>query len=182
MATNFPTSVDNFTNPTANDSLNAPSHSVQHANANDAIEAIETVLVPAVNAWTTFTPTFNNLTIGNGVLNAAYSVLGKTVYVRIGFTWGSTTSATAGQTQIVLPITAKNLGTGYPVTMATMEDVGTNLHFTQAIVYTPSNFLYFQALNTASSTLLSGASVANTVPFTWTTNDNFQIYFSYEAA
>jgi hypothetical protein len=42
MPTNFPTSVDNFTNPTANDSLNLPSHSTQHANANDAIEAIET--------------------------------------------------------------------------------------------------------------------------------------------
>jgi hypothetical protein len=45
MATNFPTSVDNFTNPTANDSLNLPSHSTQHANANDAIEAVETWLV-----------------------------------------------------------------------------------------------------------------------------------------
>lgn len=47
MPTNFPTSVDNFTNPTANDSLNLPSHSTQHANANDAIEAIETSLLPA---------------------------------------------------------------------------------------------------------------------------------------
>ena len=44
MPTNFPTSVDNFTNPTANDSLNIPSHSLQHANANDAIEAIEAKL------------------------------------------------------------------------------------------------------------------------------------------
>lgn len=34
--------MDNFTNPTANDSLNLPSHSTQHTNANDAIEAIET--------------------------------------------------------------------------------------------------------------------------------------------
>jgi hypothetical protein len=45
MATNFPTSVDNFTNPTANDSLNLPSHSTQHANANDAIEAVEDYLL-----------------------------------------------------------------------------------------------------------------------------------------
>jgi hypothetical protein len=45
MPTNFPTSVDNFTNPTANDSLNLPSHSTQHANANDAIEAIEDYLL-----------------------------------------------------------------------------------------------------------------------------------------
>jgi len=45
MPTNFPTSVDNFTNPTANDSLNIPSHSLQHANANDAIEAVEAYLL-----------------------------------------------------------------------------------------------------------------------------------------
>jgi hypothetical protein len=45
MATNFPGSVDNFSNPNATDSLNAPSHSSQHADANDAIEAIETYVL-----------------------------------------------------------------------------------------------------------------------------------------
>jgi hypothetical protein len=47
MATNFPASVDSLTNPVSNDSLNSPSHSAQHTNANDAIEAIETSLLPA---------------------------------------------------------------------------------------------------------------------------------------
>jgi len=41
MATNFPTSLDSLTNPTSSDALNNPSHSAQHANANDAIEALE---------------------------------------------------------------------------------------------------------------------------------------------
>lgn len=41
MSTNFPTSLDALTNPAAGDPLNAPSHSEQHANANDAIEALE---------------------------------------------------------------------------------------------------------------------------------------------
>lgn len=41
MATNFPTSLDVLTNPLATDPLNAPSHSGQHSNANDAVEAIE---------------------------------------------------------------------------------------------------------------------------------------------
>ena len=41
MATNFPTSLDSLTNPTSGDSLNSPSHSAQHANANDAIEALQ---------------------------------------------------------------------------------------------------------------------------------------------
>ena len=41
MTTLFPTALDTFTNPTATDKLNSPSHSAQHANANDAIEAIQ---------------------------------------------------------------------------------------------------------------------------------------------
>jgi hypothetical protein len=41
MATNFPTSLDSFTNPTAVDTLDSPPHDTQHANANDAIEALE---------------------------------------------------------------------------------------------------------------------------------------------
>jgi hypothetical protein len=45
MPTNFPTSVDVLVNPTPTDSLNAPAHSTQHANANDAIEAIEGYLL-----------------------------------------------------------------------------------------------------------------------------------------
>lgn len=45
MPTNFPTSVDNFANPTPTDSLNAPAHSGQHTNANDAIEAVEAYLL-----------------------------------------------------------------------------------------------------------------------------------------
>lgn len=41
MATNFPTSLDTLTNPTSSDSLNSPSHSAQHANVNDAVEALQ---------------------------------------------------------------------------------------------------------------------------------------------
>ena len=41
MATNFPTSLDAFTNPTAVDTLDSPPHDVQHADANDAIEALQ---------------------------------------------------------------------------------------------------------------------------------------------
>jgi hypothetical protein len=41
MATNFPTSLDSLTNPISTDKLNNPSHSAQHANSNDAIEALQ---------------------------------------------------------------------------------------------------------------------------------------------
>jgi hypothetical protein len=46
MATNYPNSLDVLINPTENDYLNSVvvPHAQQHANANDAIEALQTVL------------------------------------------------------------------------------------------------------------------------------------------
>jgi hypothetical protein len=41
MATGFPTSIDTLTNPTSTDALTSPSHADQHADANDAIEALQ---------------------------------------------------------------------------------------------------------------------------------------------
>ncbi len=41
MAIAYPASIDNFTNPTSSSPQNSPSHSQQHADANDAIEALE---------------------------------------------------------------------------------------------------------------------------------------------
>ena len=65
MPTNFPTSVDAFTNPISNDSLNSPSHSLQHANANDAIEAVEDYLLNgAGKSGLVFIKT---VTVGSGV-------------------------------------------------------------------------------------------------------------------
>jgi hypothetical protein len=42
MSTVFPTNLDSFTNPTATNPLNNPSHSSEHANTNDSIAALET--------------------------------------------------------------------------------------------------------------------------------------------
>ena len=43
MSTNFPSSLDNFTNPASTDLMNSVTvpHNEQHANANDAIEALQ---------------------------------------------------------------------------------------------------------------------------------------------
>jgi hypothetical protein len=41
MATSFPSGLDSFTNPTAVDTLDSPPHDTQHADANDAIEALQ---------------------------------------------------------------------------------------------------------------------------------------------
>lgn len=76
MPTNFPTSVDVLTNPVSNDSLNSPSHSAQHANANDAIEAIETYLLNGGQGLThinTTTWTLQSAVILDNVFTSAYT-------------------------------------------------------------------------------------------------------------
>jgi len=41
VAISFPTSLDNFTNPSSGNTLDSPSHSLQHSDINDAVEALE---------------------------------------------------------------------------------------------------------------------------------------------
>jgi hypothetical protein len=41
VETGFPTSLDALTNPLSTDALTSPSHADQHADANDAIEALQ---------------------------------------------------------------------------------------------------------------------------------------------
>lgn len=64
MSTQYPNSLDNFLNPSANDTLNSVTvpHAEQHSNLNDAVEAIQTVL--GIN------PAGAHLTIKDRIINA----------------------------------------------------------------------------------------------------------------
>jgi hypothetical protein len=53
MATNFPTTLDTLTNPTATDKVSVVLHADQHINANDSIEALETKVGADSSAVTT---------------------------------------------------------------------------------------------------------------------------------
>lgn len=53
MSTNFPTSLDSLTNPTATDTVAGVDHAAQHSNVNDAIEAMQAKLGVDSSAVTT---------------------------------------------------------------------------------------------------------------------------------
>lgn len=73
MATNYPASLDNLINPTASDTLNSNTvpHHLQHANANDAIEALQTVL--GIN------PAGSHLTVKDRIVAAESSISEQSV-------------------------------------------------------------------------------------------------------
>jgi hypothetical protein len=53
MATGFPTSLDALTNPLSTDVLTSPSHADQHADVNDAVEALQVKVGVTGSAVTT---------------------------------------------------------------------------------------------------------------------------------
>lgn len=112
MATNFPTTLDSLTNPTSGQTLNAPSHSTQHANSNDAIEALEAKVgvdnsavttsldyktrvwnpVGEITMWgTTTAPTGWLVCDGTAVSRTTYSGLFAVIGTTFGVGNGSTT-------------------------------------------------------------------------------------------
>lgn len=83
MASSFPGSLDNFTDPLSNSPLNSPSHSAQHADLNDAVEKVETymglVKVIPTGATNGTVGATGTVTIGSAVssvtVNGAFSSL-----------------------------------------------------------------------------------------------------------
>lgn len=114
MATNFPTSLDSFTNPTSGDNLNTSvggrAHAAMHADINDGMEAVQAAL--GVSAWQTysasFTATVTNPALGSGGgagITSRYRVIGGVCHVSIAIKFGTSgTSAGSGTYSISLPV------------------------------------------------------------------------------
>jgi hypothetical protein len=73
MSTLYPNSLDNFVNPTANDTLDSSTvpHADQHANLNDAVEALQTVI--GIN------PAGSHLTVKDRIIAAESSISTQSV-------------------------------------------------------------------------------------------------------
>ena len=195
MASNFPTSLDSFTNPSATDAMDSVTvpHATQHADLNDAVEALEAKVgadgsavtssldykVANQGTYVSYTPTFTNLTVGNATLNFTYTQIGKFVHVVGVMYFGSTTSISSTP-YISLPVTRYTndlevLGTGY------LGDTGTGTYLMFPLAVDTTRVIMFGANHTVGSTIIEGATTS-TVPFTWTTNDRINLNLSYRAA
>lgn len=133
-------------------------------------------------AWTSYTPTLGNLTLGNGTVSGAYVQIGKTVAFRAYVKFGSTTSFSGGTVNITTPTTQKS-GGSTPGQMffcsAGALDSGV-AQFQLACLYADGNTVRVYAFNTGG-TYMSLTNLSSTVPFTWATNDEVYVSGIYEA-
>jgi hypothetical protein len=129
-------------------------------------------------AWTSFTPTWSNLTVGNGTGVYKYQQVGKQVFARYKFTLGST-SAMGTNPNVTLPINPASGSGGFTSYTLSLTDVGVGGF--NGNVSEDTNKLYL-SVGITSGAALNGGTITATFPFTWTTNDFFTFDVYYEVA
>jgi len=138
-----------------------------------------TYLTHTGGAWTSYTPTFTNLTVGNGTLVSMWFRSGRFVAFKVKLTFGSTTSV-SGAVTASLPVayadgTELNLATGLlfdsslPVRVVALLSPATT---------TTVNVTAFDVTGTYGN----GSALSSLVPFTWATGDIMLFSGFYEAA
>lgn len=127
-------------------------------------------------AWTSYTPTAAGVTPGNGSATGAYVKLGRVVFFRAQFVFGST-SAISGSQLLTLtlpePAVADDVGhaSGYFLDSGTARFMGAPRFYTDRVG------LYY-----TDTTQGRMAVCTSTAPFTWASGDAFYIAGTYEAA
>jgi hypothetical protein len=137
----------------------------------------------AATAWSSWTPTWTNVTIGNAAVTGKYTQVGKLVIARLSVVWGNTTSA-SGNIIFSLPATAATyagtanvgyigLGTAYDVSGGLVYDTNVTL------VSTTTAGLIAKAAN---GTWVTNSAMSNASPVTWANTDEWNWLIVYEAA
>lgn len=133
------------------------------------------------SAWTTWTPTWTNLTVGNATQDFRYKQYGKLVVVRGQITLGSTSSM-GNSPNFTLPVNMNTTGLS-----ANISEVGICVHRISGVTY--HGRLYYNSgstlgvyANLVNGNYSSDAAVTATVPATWGNGSILIIHGFYEAA
>jgi hypothetical protein len=133
-------------------------------------------------AWITYTPTWTasttNPSIGDGTITGRYKQIGKTTFVHIKLSIGSTTTFGSGSWRFSLPVNAYS---GDSAVLPTIFlDNGTG--YFQGLSFTSYDNDATYVVPIADNGSSIGQPASDTVPFTWAENDTITISGSYESA
>lgn len=193
--TNSTISVDNISEYTsANgvtiDGLNIKdaklntSNSVVSSNITDSAVTPAKLLTGTGSSWVwqSWTPTWANLTVGNGTVAASYTQIGKTVIARTKVIFGSTSSMGTSPT-FTLPVTANSSYStvNYIIGNVFIEDAGV-AGYNGQVELRGSTTVGAMEVFGAASTYVNTAGITASIPMSWGIADNFSFYIVYEAA
>lgn len=130
------------------------------------------------SAWSPWTPTLTNLTLGNGSVVARYLQVGKTVEWRFKFTLGST-SAVGSTPQFTLPAAPHANYSAYTDSMGTgaLRDASSGVLRAAQVWLASGSTVQINRWSSEAT-----ADITATAPWTWATSDVIAVRGTYEAA
>ena len=143
---------------------------------NTRLTNLENVVLPGA-AWTAYTPTLSNITLGNGSMAFYYAKVGRIIHIRGLIIFGSTTTfsgacdfshpAMSSATQILHP-------TGF-------AEFYSGLLYHGRIVRINDTYSRFVCSAISGSRVIN-SELTNTSPFTWASGNWASVNMTYEAA
>jgi hypothetical protein len=125
-----------------------------------------------IGSWVSFTPSWNNFTIGNGIENWWYCVVNEMLFISGRTVWGNTTSQT-GALQMEIPYGTSIMNLAQPVGSANYLENTSGTNYVGFITTQSSTTLGFREFNVSGS-FVTQANVFATSPFTWNLNDSIR--------
>jgi hypothetical protein len=127
-----------------------------------------------------FSPSWTNLTVGNGAVDAKVALTPTTCkgYITLKWAAAAATTSISGAVSIAPPVTALDYGNPYvPIGACGLIDWGTSLYMGSAVLNS-TTAIEVRAIN-AAGTYAVWSSISSTVPFTWGVNDLLTIDFEF---
>jgi hypothetical protein len=143
----------------------------------DLGQEIDTSTNNGLKAWTAYTPTFTNFTLGNGTIDFKYAQIGKTVHLRGQITFGTTSSAT-GTIVFSVPVNFVTTSGGPIVGVGRFNDTGVQSYLGNAQTVTASTAQ--GVIHKVDGTFSTLAVVNATQPHTWGSTDVFLVNMTYQ--
>lgn len=131
-----------------------------------------TAAMQNAEAWTAWSPTYTNVTVGNGTVVARSMKRGRDVTLRFSLVFGSST-AFSGTIAVDLPYAAS--GSGYQSGTAFAIDSDSSNYYSGSAFVAPSGTTFGVILGFPTR-------VNATAPITWAEGDVLSVELSYEAA
>ncbi len=181
MASAYPGGLDSFATNKTNATTTPTDHPTHHNDLADAINQIEAALGILPAALQTWTPTYGNLTVGNGTVVAQWAQIGRLVAVFFTLTFGSTT-AISGNVTLTPPVTPATSTANSARGLAIMNDddggaTGRKIGFARVT----TTVIVPHAIDT-SGAYAASVNLSSTVPFTWATDDVLMVQALYRSS
>jgi hypothetical protein len=140
---------------------------------------ITNLMTALTDAWTTWTPTLTNLTLGSGTLVSVYRRLGKTIEYRFQFTYGAGSAVGTGP-QFTLPVAPHSSYGAFAalIGMGLIRDASAGTIRDARVFVSAGSTMQINAMdNTGGS-----ASITATAPWTWAAPDVLSVEGRYYIA